>query len=184
MGLGLVWIPSVTASVPSKQPEVADAVPALPWQFFSSTAGKYVVDLPGSATEETGTSSVLERELRWQMRAVTRPAIDETDLFEYYLVAHADIPRSLRYAYSQKDLLDAVVTSVVNDIQDKQLSTTLKTEEIAYKGLPSRLLTGEGFGQGFVAILSITDDRLYLLLAVDDDPANFEHFYTSFNLIP
>ena len=77
-----------------------------------------------------------------------------------------------------------IQNSVINDIEDEQLKTTLETEEIAFQGLPSRLLTGEGFGQYFVAILSITGDRIYLLLAIDDDAENFKHFYDSFSLIP
>lgn len=188
MGMGLVRSPRVIAEqTTSPQSEVTaanEAVTSLPWQFFASTPGKYVVDLPGTPAEETGTSLLLERELRWQMSTVTRPAMDEGDLFEYYLVAHADIPRILSYEHSQKDLLDAVVTSVIEDIQDEQLNDTLNTDAIAFRGLPARLLTGKGLGQGFVAILTLTGDRVYLLLAIDDDPANFEHFYSSFSLVP
>jgi hypothetical protein len=72
----------------------------------------------------------------------------------------------------------------VNDIQDEQLSATLAIEEIAYWGVPARLLTGQGLGQFVVMNLSTTGDRLYLLLAIDDDIANFEHFFNSFNFIP
>jgi hypothetical protein len=185
MGMGLSYSPKVGAETTSPtQPSNNENSQSLSWQMFSSTSGKYVVDLPGTPAKETGTSTLLERELSWQLNGVTVPAVNETDLFEYYLVAYSDIPRRLRYDYSQKELLDSVVTSVVNDIQDEQLKTTLKTEEIAFQGLPSRLLTGQGFGQYFVAILSVTGDRVYLLLAIDDDSENFEHFYNSFSLIP
>lgn len=185
MGMGLSYSPKVGAETTSPtQPSNTKNSQSLSWQMFSSTSGKYVVDFPERPAKETGTSTLLERELSWQLNGVTVPAVDEADLFEYYLVAYGDIPRRLRYDYSQKELLDSVVTSVVNDIQDEQLKTTLKTEEIAFQGLPSRLLTGKGFGQYFVAILSVTDDRVYLLLAIDDDLDNFEHFYNSFRLIP
>lgn len=156
----------------------------LPWQSFPSTSGNYVVDLPGTPLEQTSTSPLLGRELHWQMAAVTLPAVDESDLFEYYLVAYADIPRSLRYEFSQKELLDAAANSVVNDIQDEQINETLLVEEVAFQGLPSRLMTAEGLGQFWVATLSITGDRLYLVLAIDDDQANFEHFYNSFSVVP
>jgi hypothetical protein len=185
MGMGLSHSPKVEAQpTSSTQPTNTENSQSLSWQMFSSTPGKYVVDLPGTPTKDTGTSTLLERELSWQLNGVTVPAVNEADLFEYYLVAYSDIPRRLRYDHSQKELLDSVVTSVVNDIQDEQLKTTLKIEEIAFQGLPSRLLTGQGFGQYFVAILSITGDRVYLLLAIDDDSDNFEHFYNSFSLIP
>lgn len=166
------------------QPEFPEDRQLLPWQLSPSTSGNYIVDLPGTPLEQTSTSALLERELRWQMASVTLPAADESDLFEYYLVAYADIPRSLRYEFSQKELLDAAATSVVNDIQDEQLSATLTIEEVAFQGLPSQLMTAEGLGQFLVATLSTTGDRLYLVLAIDDDQANFEHFYNSFRLIP
>ncbi len=73
---------------------------------------------------------------------------------------------------------------MVSDIQDEQLSTTLAIEAIAFQGLPARLMTAEGLGQFLVATLSTTGDRLYLVLAIDDDQANFEHFFESFSLIP
>ncbi len=185
MGMGLSYLPKVEAEPTApKQSTNTENSQSLPWEMFSSTPGKYVIDLPGMPKKDTGTSNLLEQELNWQLNGVTVPAVDETDLFEYYLVAYADIPRRLRYDYSQKELLDSVVTSVINDIEDEQLKTTLETEEIAFQGLPSRLLTGEGFGQYFVAILSITGDRIYLLLAIDDDAENFKHFYDSFSLIP
>jgi hypothetical protein len=166
------------------QQEALENGQSLPWEFFNSTAGNYVVELPGSPVEQSGTSSLLEQELSWQMNSVTVPAATETDLFEYYLIAYADIPRRLRYEYSQQELLDAAGISVVNDIQDEQLNETLTMEEIAFHGLPARLMTAEGLGQYFVTILSITGDRLYLQLAIDDDEENFEHFFESFNLIP
>ncbi|NJL49892.1 MAG: hypothetical protein HC929_23955 [Leptolyngbyaceae cyanobacterium SM2_5_2] len=75
------------------QSETAETIASLPWQFFSSTPGRYIVDLPGMATEQTSTSTLLDRELVWHMSAVTVPAIDKTDLFEYYLVADLDIPQ-------------------------------------------------------------------------------------------
>ncbi len=156
----------------------------LPWRSFPSTSGNYIVDLPGIPLKQTSISTLLERELHWQMAAVTRPAVNKSDLFEYYLVAYADIPRSLRYEFSQKELLDAAAIRVVNDIRDEQLSATLTIEEIAFQGLPSRLMTAEGLGQFLVATLSMTGDRLYLVLAIDDDQANFEHFYNSFNITP
>jgi hypothetical protein len=156
----------------------------LPWQSSPSTSGNYIVDLPGPPLEQTSTSPLLERELRWQMASVTLSAVDESDLFEYYLVAYADIPRSLRYEFSQKELLDAAADRVANDIQDEQISATLTVEEIAFQGLPSRLMTAEGWGQFLVATLSIAGDRLYLVLAIDDDQANFEHFYNSFSVVP
>jgi hypothetical protein len=185
MGMGLSYSAKIGAEPTSPtQPSNNENSQSLSWQMFSSTPGKYVVDLPGTPTKDAGTSSLLERELSWQVNGVTVPAVNEADLFEYYLVAYGDIPRRLRYDYSQKELLDSVVTSVVNDIQDEQLKNTLKTEAIAFQGLPARLLTGQAFGQYFVAILSVTGDRVYLLLAIDDDLDNFEHFYNSFSLIP
>jgi hypothetical protein len=45
-------------------------------------------------------------------------------------------------------------------------------------------MSAEGLGQFLVFTLSITGDRLYLVLAIDDDQANFEHFYNSFSLVP
>ena len=166
------------------QAAVENTSQTLPWQMVASTTGKYVVDLPGTPAEQTSTSSLLERNLQWQMSSVTIPAVDDADLFEYYLVAYADVPRSLRYEFSQKELLDAATTSVVNDIQDEQLNDTLVIEEVAFQGLPARLLTAQGLGQYFVATLSLTGDRLYLLLAIDDDQANFEHFFNSLSLVP
>jgi len=156
----------------------------LPWQVVTSTEGKYVVDFPGTPTEQTSTSTLLERDLRWHMSAVTIPAIDDADLFEYYLVAYADVPRSLSYEFSQRELLEAAAASIVNDIQDQQLNDTLVTEEIAFHGLPAQLLTAQGLGQYFVATLSLTGDRFYLLLAIDDDQVNFEHFFNSLSLVP
>jgi len=156
----------------------------LPWQVVTSTEGKYVVDLPGTPTEQTSTSTLLERDLRWHMGAVTLPAMNDTDLFEYYLVAYADVPRSLRYEFSQRELLEAAAASIVNDIHDQQLNDTLVIEEIAFQGLPAQLLTAQGLGQYLVATLSLTGDRFYLLLAIDDDQANFEHFFNSLSLVP
>jgi hypothetical protein len=182
---GSGWsLPLVAAEPPTPQAETVANRQSLSWQPAPSTAGKFVVDLPGTPTEQTSISSLLEREVTWHMTAVTVPAIDETDLFEYYLVAYADVPRSLRYEFSQKELMDAAAASVVADIEDEQLQQTLAVEEIAFQGLPSRLMTGEGLGQFFAATLSLTGDRLYLLLAIDDDQANFEHFYDSFCFIP
>jgi hypothetical protein len=169
---------------PLAQATVENTRQTLPWQMVASTAGKYVVDLPGTPAEQTSTSSLLERDLQWQMSSVTIPAVDDADLFEYYLVAYADVPRSLRYEFAQKELLDAATTSVVDDIQDEQLNESLVIEEVAFQGLPARLLTAQGLGQYFVATLSLTGDRLYLLLAIDDDQANFEHFFNSLSLIP
>jgi hypothetical protein len=169
---------------PPAQSAVEDVDQTLPWQLVASTTGKYVVDLPGTPAEQTSTSSLLERDLEWHMSSVTLPAINDTDLFEYYLVAYADVPRSLRYEFSQKELLDAATTRVVNDIQDEQLNESLVIEEVAFQGLPARLLTAQGLGQYFVATLSLTGDRLYLLLAIDDDQANFEHFFNSLSLVP
>jgi hypothetical protein len=189
LGFGLSY-PLKAAAEPAlfsqqvSQPESSEDRQLLPWQSFPSTSGNYIIDLPGTPLEQTSTSPLLERELRWQMASVTLPAVDESDLFEYYLVAYADIPRSLRYDFSQKELLDAAATRVVSDIQDEQLSATLTVEEVAFQGLPSRLMTAEGLGQFLVATLSITGDRLYLVLAIDDDQANFEHFYNSFSVVP
>ena len=185
MGMGLSHSPEVGAKPTSSTQSISNKnSQSFPWQIFSSTPGKYVIDLPGTPAKQTGTITLMGQELSWQLNGVTVPAVNEADLFEYYLVAYSDIPRKLRYDYSQKELLDSVVTRVVNDIQDKQLKTSLQTKEIAFQGLPSRLLTGQGFGQYFTAILSITGDRVYLLLAIDDDVDNFEHFYNSFSLIP
>jgi hypothetical protein len=185
LGFGLS-LPLKAAAEPAllSQQETSDDRQLLPWQSSPSTSGNYIVDLPGSPLEQASTSPLLERELHWQMTSVTLPAADESDLFEYYLVAYADIPRSLRYEFSQKELLDAAATQVVNDIQDEQLSATLAIEEVAFQGLPSRLMTAEGLGQFLVATLSITGDRLYLVLAIDDDQANFQHFYNSFSVVP
>ena len=185
LGGGLSWPLKAEAEPPTlAQVEEAAASSSLPWQFFSSTAGQYVVELPGTPETQTSTSTLLDRELTWHMNGVTLPAVDEADLFEYYLVAYIDIPRSLRYEYSQKELLDAAIATVVDDIQDEQLSATLAVEEIAYWGVPARLLTGEGLGQYVVMNLSTTGDRLYLLLAIDDDLENFDHFFNSFNFVP
>jgi hypothetical protein len=127
IGSGLSLPIAAKAETPTlAQQEPAENSSSLPWEFFSSTAGDYVVDLPGTPVEQSSTSSLLERELRWQMSSVTLPAVDEADLFEYYLVAYADIPRSLRYEYSQQELLDAATTTVVNDIQDERLNATLR----------------------------------------------------------
>jgi hypothetical protein len=169
---------------PDTQPEIPENSQSLPWEFFNSTAGDYVVDLPGTPVEQSSTSSLLEHDLRWQMDSVTLPVVDEADLFEYYLVAYVDIPRGLRYENSQQELLDAAISTVVNDIEDEQLSSTLEIEPIAFRGVPARLLTGQGLGQSVVMTLSITGDRLYLLLAIDDDLANFEHFFNSFSFVP
>lgn len=185
LGGGLSWPLKVEAEPTTlAQVETAAASSSLPWQFFNSTAGDYVVDLPGTPVEQSSTSPLLERELRWQMSSVTLPAVDEADLFEYYLVAYADIPRGLRYEHSQQELLDAAIATVVSTIQDEQLSATLAIEPIAYWGVPARLLTGEGLGQYVVMNLSTTGDRLYLLLAIDDDVENFEYFFNSFSFIP
>ncbi len=175
---------AVAEHPPLAQAAVEDMGQTLPWQMVASTAGKYVVDLPGTPAEQTSTSSLLERDLQWQMSSVTIPAVDDADLFEYYLVAYADVPRSLRYEFAQKELLDAATTSVVDDIQDEQLNESLVIEEVAFQGLPARLLTAQGLGQYFVATLSLTGDRLYLLLAIDDDQTNFEHFFNSLSLVP
>ncbi len=169
---------------PIAQSALENTGQTLPWKLVTSTPGKYVVDLPGTPAEQISTSPLLERNLQWHMSSVTIPAVDDKDLFEYYLVAYADVPRSLRYNFSQKQLLDAATTSVVNDIKDDQLSTTLTVEEVAFQGLPSRLLTARGLGQYFVATLSLTGDRLYLLLAIDNDQANFERFFNSLSLVP
>jgi hypothetical protein len=171
-------------SPPLAQSALEDRGQTLPWQLVNSTAGQYVVDLPGTPAEQTSTSLLLERDLQWQMSSVTIPAVDDADLFEYYLVAYADVPRSLRYEFSQKDLLDAATASVVDGIQDEQLNATLVIEAVAFQGLPARLLTAQGLGQYFVATLSLTGDRFYLLLAIDDDQANFEHFFNSLSLVP
>lgn len=185
LGGGLSWPLKVKAEPTTlAQVETAAASSSLPWQFFSSTPGQYIVDLPGTPEEQTSTSTLLDRELTWHMSGVTVSAVGEADLFEYYLVAYIDIPRGLRYEYSQQELLDAATAMVLDDVQDEQLSETLEIEEIAYWGMPARLLTGEGFGQYVVMNLSTTGDRLYLLLAVDDDLANFEHFFNSFSFIP
>lgn len=185
IGCGLSLPSAAKAETPTlAQQDPAEDRSSLPWAFFNSTAGDYVVDLPGTPVEQSSTSSFLERDLRWQMSSVTLPAVDEADLFEYYLVAYADIPRSLRYEYSQQELLDAAIATVVDDIQDEQLSATLAIEPIAYWGVPARLLTGEGLGQYVVMNLSTTGDRLYLLLAIDDDLENFEHFFNSFSFVP
>jgi hypothetical protein len=185
IGGGLSWPLKVKAEQPTlAQVETAAASSSLPWQFFSSTAGQYIVDLPGTPEAQTSTSTLLDRELTWHMSGITVPAVDEADLFEYYLVAYINIPRSLRYEYSQKEMLDAATAMVLDNVQDEQLSQTLEIEEIAYWGMPARLLTGEGFGQSVAMILSTTGDRLYLLLAIDDDLANFEHFFNSFNFVP
>lgn len=166
------------------QVDNAENSESLPWQVFSSTSGRFVVDLPGESLEQNSTSILLERELTWHMNAAVSLAVDESDLYEYYLVAYVDLPRGLRYNYSQKELLDAMADQIVNDIEDEEIKRTLVQEEIAFHGLPSRLMTAQGLGQYFAAILSITDNRMYLLLAIDDDEANFEHFYNSFSLVP
>ena len=185
LGGGLSWPLKAKAEPPTlAQTEETEAASSLPWQIVSSTAGQYIVELPGMPEEQTSTSTLLDQELTWHMSGVTVPAVGEADLFEYYLVAYLDIPRSLRYEYSQQELLDAATATVLNDIQDDQLSQTLAIEEIAYWGVPARLLTGQGLGQFVVMNLSMTGDRLYLLLAIDDDIANFEHFFNSFNFIP
>lgn len=166
------------------QVENTELSESLPWELFSPTAGKYVIDLPGNPEQQIGTSTILDRELEWNVNSVLVSAIDEVDLFEFYLVAYIDIPRKLRYEFSQKELLDATVASIIQDIEDEQISSTLEIEEIAFQGLPSRFLTAQGFGQYFAVNVSITDDRVYLLLGIDDDAANFEHFYNSFSLVP
>ena len=166
------------------QQETTENSQSLLWQPSSPTAGRYIVDLPGTPVEQTSTSTLLSHELRWHMHSVTLPAVDETDLFEYYLVAYADIPRRLRYEFSQKEVLDAAAMAIVSDIQSEQLSATLSMEEIAFQGLPSRLMTAEGLGQFLAATLTVTGDRLYLVLAIDDDQANFEHFFESFSVVP
>jgi len=177
-------LPVKAESATLAQTEKAAASSSLPWQLFSSTSGRYIVDLPGIPEAQTSTSMLLDQELSWHMNAVTLPAIDAADRFEYYLVAYIDIPRSLRYEYSPKALLDAAIATIASDIQDAQLSDTLEIEAIAYWGMPARLLTGAGAGQYVVMTLSMTGDRLYLLLAIDDDLASFEHFFTSFTPIP
>lgn len=185
IGGGLSWPLKAKAKPPAlPQVDIAAASSSLPWQLISSTPGQYIVELPGTPEEQTSTSTLLDRELTWHMSGVTVSAVDESDLFEYYLVAYIDIPRSLRYEYSQKELLDAAMATVLNDFQDEQLRETLAIEEIAYWGIPARLLTGQGLGQFVVMNLSTTGDRLYLLLAIDDDLANFDHFFNSFNFIP
>lgn len=166
------------------QVEISEDGQSLPWQVFSSTSGRYVVDLPGDPLEKTSSSNLLERELTWHMNEVVSLAVDESDLYEYYLVAYVDLPRGLRYEYSQKELLDTMADQIVNDIEDEEIKQTLAQEEVAYHGLPSRLMTAQGLSQYFAAILSITGDRFYLLLAIDDDEANFERFYDSFSLVP
>jgi len=179
------WSVKAEAEPPTlAQVEKTEVRESLPWEMFSPTVGKYVIDLPGNPEKQTGTSMILERELEWNVNSVLVSAIDEVDLFEFYLVAYLDIPRKLRYEFSQKELLDATVTSIVNDVEDEQLQATLAIEEIAFQGLPARLLTGEGFGQYFVATVSMTGDRVYLLLGIDDDAVNFERFYNSFSLVP
>ncbi|WP_035984924.1 hypothetical protein [Leptolyngbya sp. KIOST-1] len=93
LGSILSFLPAARAEQPVlAQQESAENSQALPWQPSSPISGRYLVDLPGTPVEQTGTSTLLNHELRWHMRSVTRPAVDEIDLFEYYLVAYADIP--------------------------------------------------------------------------------------------
>lgn len=156
----------------------------LPWQQLSSDSGRYLVDLPGSPVRDTATSVLLNQELQWQINSVTTTTTDDTDLFEYYFIAYADLPRSLSYQYSQETILNAAVAEVTENIQAPDIRTTFTDEPIAYNGLPSRLMTAEGYGQYVISSLSITGDRLYLLIAVDDDIQNFTHFFDSVIFVP
>lgn len=86
--------------------EVTITSQGLPWQTFSSTTGRYLVDFPGTPIEQTGSSTLLGYDLHWHMNSVTLPAVDETDVFEYYMVAHIDLPRGLPYKFSQQEIKD------------------------------------------------------------------------------
>lgn len=177
-----------TQPVPQTQPETATATqPTLPWQLVTSTSGRFLVELPGTPEANTGTLTVLNTELTWHTTAVTLPTVDSpegSDLFEYYMVAYADLPRRLTYEHSQKSILDAVVANLVAELDNAEIRQTLQVEEVAFKGLPARFLTADCFEQFCVGGIAITGDRLYLALAIDDQRESFEHFFESLIFTP
>ena len=154
------------------------------WIPFSTTSGGYYAEFPVQPDPKTSTSELLDTELTWQMQLAASKAETEEDLPEVYMVAYADLPKQMTYFNSQKDILDAAVTAVIEGIESQQLKDTLEVEEKAYNGLPTRVLTGEGLGQFVVAGLSITGDRLYLMLALDDDSESFLHFFQTLSFVP
>lgn len=171
----------------TKQDTAPDEQPKLPWQLVTSTPGRYLVELPGTPQEETSTTPLLNTELNWVTTAVTIPTVDEpdgVDLFEYYMVSYAYLPPQLSYKYSQEEILDAAVAQVVEELDDDEIRQTLSIEAVAFKGLPSRLMTADCFEQFCVGGIALTSDRLYVILAIDDDLESFDYFFESLTFLP
>jgi hypothetical protein len=171
----------------AKQDTPPDAQPILPWQLVTSTPGRYLVELPGPPEEKTSTTPLLGVELNWFTHSVTIPTVDEpdgVDLFEYYMVSYADLPRELSYEYSQKEILDAMVAQLIDELEDDEIRATLETEAVAFKGLPARVMTADCFEQFCVGGIALTPDRLYVALAIDDDLESFDYFFESLTFIP
>jgi hypothetical protein len=181
-------VPALAAPFPQvKQDTGSELQSDLSWQLVSSTAGRFLVELPGAPEEKTGTLTVLNTELTWHTMAVKIPTVDRADgvdLFEYYMVSYADLPRRLTYEHSQKAILDAVVNSLVTTLDNPDILQTLTTDEIAFRGLPARLMTADCFEQFCVGGVMMTNDRLYLTLAIDDDRDSFKYFFESLTFVP
>ncbi len=173
VSVALAGVPAQTQTLdPLPVMQVASA--PLEWQLFSSTEGRFQVQMPGIPLDETQTIDFLSLYV-----ASLEASRDR------FLVAYADYPREVVDRQDPTPILQGVQQGFVSRIQGEVLAER-SVNLSGYPGREIRYQTASG-GEG-VARFYLVEERLYqVVISTANEPTNrfdrdADRFLNSFRL--
>lgn len=154
-----------------------------PWQLITSREASFVVEMPSWPERNSTSSTIQGRSYDWIMYE-TFAEPDNNPLLEneeYYLVGYTQLPQDYLASNSEDEIFDAFGQHIFDEMGFPELQNN--TSEASTDGVPTRITSGEAYGQTAATIMYIVDDRFYLTLMVGKEPIHFERFLRSFEAL-
>ncbi|HIK09217.1 MAG TPA: hypothetical protein IGS52_02940 [Oscillatoriaceae cyanobacterium M33_DOE_052] len=170
--VGFSGIPATAAPLPSNRVASAPLLAQAGWQQFSSTNGKFQVQLPSQPQQEQASDEIEGQKV---------------DLHQFfsrndaggYLIVYADLPNS----YTQKG--SATVLEEMGSVMLMSMGAEVleqRKQNISLSGNPGLEYRYEAAEGVFVMRLYLVRSRMYLLIG-ESEANNINQFLSSFQLL-
>lgn len=146
------------------------------WQDYTSTIGRYSVELPDRPTQFTSTTEIAEGTLTWQVAEVRISSTEQSGT-EYYLIAYTDLSVDHLASKNSDEIIQEISDAVMTEggLED---SIQLQ-EQVLFHDHPARMVIGAVEDQYWVMVLALINGRLYTSLAFSEQRDHMTHFLDS-----
>lgn len=167
------WLAETTETQSTSQ---TDDTATPDWQSYTSTIGRYSVELPVRPTQFTSITEVAEGTLTWQVAEVRIPPSEQRGT-EYYLVAYTDLSTDHLASKNPDEIIQEVSNAVM---AEGGLENSIQLQEkVLFHDHPARMVIGAVEEQYWVMVLSLINGRLYTSLAFSAQRDRMTHFLDS-----